>query len=70
MAIIIFSQYLRNIYIPVGTYKWRIFELFPVLLGIGVVWIYGAQEPSSQLRSTCKRRKLVLCRPPAAVPSQ
>ncbi len=41
--IIIFSQYMRHLYIPLGTYKWRIFELFPVLLGIVTVWIYGAR---------------------------
>ena len=41
--IIIFSQYMRHLYIPLGTYKWRIFELFPVLLGIVSVWIYGAR---------------------------
>ena len=43
VMIIIFSQYMRHLYIPLGTYKWRIFELFPVLLGIVTVWIYGAQ---------------------------
>jgi len=42
IMIIIFSQYMRHLYIPLGTYKWRIFELFPVLLGIVTVWIYGA----------------------------
>ena len=45
--IIIFSQYMRHLYIPLGTYKWRIFELFPVLLGIVTVWIYGARLSAS-----------------------
>ena len=42
VMIIIFSQYMRHLYIPIRSYKWRIFELFPVLLGIVTVWIYGA----------------------------
>lgn len=41
-AIILFSMYMRKLYIPIGKMKWRIFELFPILLAIAVVWIYGS----------------------------
>lgn len=41
VAIIFFSQYLRKYYVPLGSYKWRVFELFPIILAIAVVWIYG-----------------------------
>ncbi|KAK9789229.1 hypothetical protein WJX73_005194 [Symbiochloris irregularis] len=40
--IILFSQYMKNITIPLPFIgKLRLFELFPVLLGIAFTWIYG-----------------------------
>eukprot|EP01023_Acetabularia_acetabulum_P022421 TRINITY_DN22064_c1_g1_i4.p1 TRINITY_DN22064_c1_g1~~TRINITY_DN22064_c1_g1_i4.p1 ORF type:complete len:580 (+),score=98.25 TRINITY_DN22064_c1_g1_i4:77-1816(+) len=41
-TVILFSQYLKRVpfWIP-GIGRYRIFELFPVILGIAVTWIFG-----------------------------
>lgn len=54
VAIIFFSQYLRKYYVPLGSYKWRVFELFPIILAIAVVWIYGIIMTEAGMLFICK----------------
>ena len=46
VALIIFSQYLRHMKVPVpGAGKMPIFALFPVLFSIAIMWIIAGALP-------------------------